>query len=627
MDSLLTLRFSAGPGIKEQSLMSNLGRLLGYLRKHWVPVTIVVLAMLVSTMLEMSPAVLLRKIVDTALPEKDLSLLARLSFAFVGVAILKGLVLYVQWCTSELIGQRIIYQMRQDIHDHLQTLPPSYFATMGTGQIMARLTSDIESVQNFIGWGALFLINMVLMAIGVSSYLAYLNWRLMLATIITFPFLLQTVFRFDKSIRPAWKNVREKMGKLTEALQENITGIRVVKAFAREPVEIEKFARKNTEHYNANMERAGIEAKAQPFLEFLTGMSAVIMVGYGGYLVLSGQMTVGTLFAFYSLLWSLIWPVRMLGWLVNMAEQALAAAPRLFELLDTQPEIRDCPSPIHLPHATGHIAFEDVGFSFPGDDRETLACINLEILPGERVAIVGGTGSGKSTLVNLIPRFIDPSVGRITLDGYDLKNICLKSLRKNMGLVLQENFLFSATVRENISLGKPGADFREVRRAAELAQAHRFISEFPKGYDTPLGERGIGLSGGQKQRVALARALLTDPKILILDEATSSVDTETEYLIQEGLSEVMEGRTSIIIAKRLSTIRGADKIVILKNGRISQVGTHLELLSQPGFYKKLFQSQFAEEDVELALNLELGNGAQESRDHTEGGCQAAQDRV
>ena len=304
---------------------------------------------------------------------------------------------------------------------------------------------------------------------------------------------------------------------------------------------------------------------------------------------------------------------RMLGWLVNMAEQALAAAPRLFELLDTEPEIRDCPSPVELEEIKGHIVFENVDFSFPGDDRKTLENINLEILPGETVAIVGGTGSGKSTLVNLIPRFLDPTAGRITIDGHDLREISLKSLRSNIGLVLQENFLFSATVRENISLGKPDAPLDEVMKAADLAQAHRFASEFPKGYDTPLGERGIGLSGGQKQRVALARAILTDPKILILDEATSSVDTETEYLIQEGLSDVMENRTTIIIAKRLSTIRDADKIVILKNGKISQVGTHLELLSQPGFYKRLFESQFAEQDVELALNLELENAL--NQDH------------
>lgn len=585
--------------------MSNLRRLLGYLKPHWLLLAIVALAMLASTFLEMSPAVLLRRIIDTAIPNRDLKLLSALALGFVEVAFVKGIVLYVQWYLSELVGQKVIFRIRQDVHDHLQTLPPSYFSTMGTGQVMARLTSDIDSVQNFVGWGALLLANMIAMTLGVSTYLAYLNWRLMIASVVTFPLLFRTVMQFDKAIRPAWKHVRERMGELTETLQENIAGIRVVKAFAHEPGEIQKFARKNSEHYMANMERANVEAKAQPMLDFLSDLSVVIMIGYGGYLVLTDQMSMGTLFAFYSLIWSLIYPVRTLGWLVNMAEQALAAAPRLFEILDEEPQIRDCASAIDLQDVDGHLIFENVSFSFPGDNRMTLDNVSFEIMPGETVAIVGGTGSGKSTLANMIPRFVDPTGGRVILDGHDLREVSLKSLRKNIGIVFQENFLFSATVRENISLGKPDASLEEVIEAAKLAQAHPFIADFPKGYDTELGERGIGLSGGQKQRVALARALLMNPKILILDEATSSVDTETESRIQEDLTEVMQGRTSVIIAKRLSTIRGADKIVILDKGRVAQIGTHLELLSQPGFYRNLFESQFVEEDIERALNLEL----------------------
>lgn len=585
--------------------MSNLRRLLGYLKPHWLLLAIVALAMLASTFLEMSPAVLLRRIIDTAIPNRDLKLLSALALGFVEVAFVKGIVLYVQWYLSELVGQKVIFRIRQDVHDHLQTLPPSYFSTMGTGQVMARLTSDIDSVQNFVGWGALLLANMIAMTLGVSTYLAYLNWRLMIASVVTFPLLFRTVMQFDKAIRPAWKHVRERMGELTETLQENIAGIRVVKAFAHEPGEIQKFARKNSEHYVANMERANVEAKAQPMLDFLSDLSVVIMIGYGGYLVLTDQMSMGTLFAFYSLIWSLIYPVRTLGWLVNMAEQALAAAPRLFEILDEEPQIRDCASAIDLQDVDGHLIFENVSFSFPGDNRMTLDNVSFEIMPGETVAIVGGTGSGKSTLANMIPRFVDPTGGRVILDGHDLREVSLKSLRKNIGIVFQENFLFSATVRENISLGKPDASLEEVIEAAKLAQAHPFIADFPKGYDTELGERGIGLSGGQKQRVALARALLMNPKILILDEATSSVDTETESRIQEDLTEVMQGRTSVIIAKRLSTIRGADKIVILDKGRVAQIGTHLELLSQPGFYRNLFESQFVEEDIERALNLEL----------------------
>lgn len=591
--------------------MSNLRRLLGYLKPHWLLLAIVALAMLASTFLEMSPAVLLRRIIDTAIPNRDLKLLSALALGFVEVAFVKGIVLYVQWYLSELVGQKVIFRIRQDVHDHLQTLPPSYFSTMGTGQVMARLTSDIDSVQNFVGWGALLLANMIAMTLGVSTYLAYLNWRLMIASVVTFPLLFRTVMQFDKAIRPAWKHVRERMGELTETLQENIAGIRVVKAFAHEPGEIQKFARKNSEHYMANMERANVEAKAQPMLDFLSDLSVVIMIGYGGYLVLTDQMSMGTLFAFYSLIWSLIYPVRTLGWLVNMAEQALAAAPRLFEILDEEPQIRDCASAIDLQDVDGHLIFENVSFSFPGDNRMTLDNVSFEIMPGETVAIVGGTGSGKSTLANMIPRFVDPTGGRVILDGHDLREVSLKSLRKNIGIVFQENFLFSATVRENISLGKPDASLEEVIEAAKLAQAHPFITDFPKGYDTELGERGIGLSGGQKQRVALARALLMNPKILILDEATSSVDTETESRIQEDLTEVMQGRTSVIIAKRLSTIRGADKIVILDKGRVAQIGTHLELLSQPGFYRNLFESQFVEEDIERALNLELTDAQSE----------------
>lgn len=589
----------------EENLMTNLSRLLAFLKPYWAYLGAVLLAMIAGTLLEISPAMLTREIVDTALPANNLSLVAKLSLGFIGIAALRGLVNYIQWYVQEMVGQKVIYDIRQSVHDHLQTLPPSYFSSMGTGQIMSRLTSDVDAVQQFVGWGALLMMQIGISFAVSSAFLGYMNWKLVLVTYTTFPFLFRTVLWFDKHIKPAWENVREVMGTLTEALQENITGIRVVKAFAGEEREAEKFASKNSAHYEANMQRARVESKAQPLMDFQTGLSVIVMMGVGAHLVLKEEMTLGTLFAFYTLIWSLIWPVRMLGWLVNMAEQALAAAPRLFEILDAKPAISDIDNPVILDDVRGHVVFRDVTFAFPGDSRETLKNISLEIQPGERVAVIGGTGSGKSTLVNLLPRFLDPTTGTITLDGHDLRDIQLRSLRSHIGLVLQDNFLFSATVKDNIALGKPDASPEEIRRAAELAQASSFIEKLPKGFETPVGERGIGLSGGQKQRVALARALLMDPAILILDEATSSVDTETEYLIQEGLEEVMQGRTSIIIAKRLSTTRGADKIVIMDGGEITQVGTHEELLSSPGFYRNLFESQFAQEDVETALTLEL----------------------
>lgn len=585
--------------------MANLKRLLNYLRPHRALVVVVIFMMFVATLLEIQPFTIQKRVLDEALPAKNMGLIASLCLLYVGVWVIRGVVNYIQWYSSELVGQKVIYDMRQEVHDHLQRLPPSFFSSLGTGQVMSRLTSDIDSVQQFVGFGALLLVNMGILFLAVGSYLAYLNWRLMLATAVAFPFLFRTVFWFDKNIRPAWKNVREIMGKLTENLQESISGIRVVKAFAREPYENAKFAARNRAHHDANMERAGIESVGQPHLDFLSGLSALAVMGYGGYMVLQGAMSMGTMIAFYGLIWNLIWPIRMLGWLVNMAEQALAASPRLFEILDTVPTIKNRPGATPLHKTDGHITFENVHFAFPGDPRDALVDINLEILPGQRVAIVGGTGSGKSTLVNLLPRFLDPTEGRILIDGIDTRDLDLKSLRSHIGAVLQDNFLFSATVKENIALGKPEASDADIARAARLAQAAPFIEELPRSYDTPVGERGIGLSGGQKQRIALARALLVDPEILILDEATSSVDTETEYLIQEGLDEVMKGRTSIIIAKRLSTIRGADKIVIMDQGRVSQVGTHEELLAQPGFYRRLFESQFAEEDVEKALAREL----------------------
>ncbi|MGI6642484.1 MAG: ABC transporter ATP-binding protein [Bacillota bacterium] len=590
--------------------MSGLLRLLTYVKPHWKLLVLVVLAMVASAFLEVSPAVLVRRIVDTALETKNVALAARLSTGFVAIAIGRAIVNYTQWYFSELVGQKVVYEIRQSIHDHLQELPPSYFSGMGTGQVMSRLTSDVEAVQDFLCWGALLLTQMVVTMTVVTGFLFRINWRLTLATLVTFPFMVRMVFWFDRNVRPAWKNVRERIGRLTENLQENISGIRVVKAFSREGHETTKFGSMNRAHYEANMERALIESKAQPVLDFLSGISPIVVLGYGGHLVLSGRMTVGDVMAFHVLIWSLIWPTRMLGWLVNYAEQALAASPRLFELLDSEPSIKNAPDPVILDRVKGHIVFRNVSFAFPGDTKETLHDINLEIFPGERVAIVGGTGSGKSTLMNLLPRFLDPTSGQIILDGIDLRHIDLKSLRSHMGVVLQDNFLFSATVRENIALGKANASTEDVEKAARLAQAMPFIEELPMGLETPVGERGIGLSGGQRQRIALARALLMDPRVLILDEATSSVDTETEYLIQEGLDEIMTGRTCLLIAKRLSTIRGADRIVIMDRGRIVQIGTHQDLLSQPGFYRNLFESQFAQEDVQRALSLEMDSSSQ-----------------
>jgi ATP-binding cassette subfamily B multidrug efflux pump len=585
--------------------MRRFVRLLDLIRPHWPALTLVALALVVGTVLELTGPYLIRLVVDRAIAQRDLTLVAWLAAGYVILYVVRGGVAYLQWLWSERTGQKIVFLLRKRLHDHLQRLSHAYFAKSQTGQIMSRLTGDVESVQNFVGWGALLLTQVTVMIVAVTTFLFWLNWRLAFVTLITFPLLGRTVLTFQRRVRPAWERVREKTGRLTTVLQENVTGVRVVKAFAREPYEMGKFASRNQDVLSENMARAKIEAGAQPLMDFLSGLSVVFLMWYGGTEVLSGRMTLGSLFAFQGYLWLVIWPVRMLGWLVNDMEQALAAAPRIFEILDATPDITDRPGAKDLPPVTGRLAFEGVTFKFADADAPALSGLSLEIRPGEVVAVVGGTGSGKSTLINLLPRFHDVTEGRVTIDGHDVRDVTLASLRRQIGVVLQETFLFSATVKDNIAYGKPDAAMEEIIAVAKVAQAHEFIETLPKAYETRVGERGVGLSGGQKQRVALARALLLDPRILILDEATSSVDTETESLIQEGLEQAMRGRTTLIIAKRLSTVKNADRVLVLEEGRVTGFGTHEELLRAGGLYLRMFETQFGA-DTEIAAALRVG---------------------
>ncbi len=563
---------------------------------HWLTVLAVVASMLIGTALDAVPPLLTRRIIDNGIAKGNLTLILSMIAVYIGVWVVRGVFNFTQWYSAELVGQKVTYDLRKSLHDHLQELSHNFYAKAQTGQLMSKLTGDVECIQNFLGWSALLLSNNIVILIAYTGILLSISWRLTLASLITYPFLGYTVVRFDKRIRPAWEKVREQMGKLTTVLQENVSGVRVVKAFARENYEVSKFSAKNQDHLQGNLDRAEIEAQTNPTMELLSGLSIVLFLYFGGREVMANRLTLGDLFAFQMYLWMLIWPVRMLGWLINMMERALAAAPRLWEILDTKPEIADTTESTDFPNMAGHIRFENVSFRFDDGNEDVLSEINLEVKPGETIAVLGGTGSGKSTFINLIPRFYDPTQGRITIDGVDIRKITLSSLRRQIGLVLQETFLFSASVGENIAYGRPNATEEEVQAAATASQAAQFISKLAKGFRTRVGERGVGLSGGQKQRVALARALLMNPRILILDEATSSVDTETEFLIQEALDGIMKDRTTLIIAKRLSTVKGANRVVILDGGRIAEIGTHQELLAQGGVYKRLFDGQFADQD-------------------------------
>jgi ATP-binding cassette subfamily B protein len=575
--------------------VSSLKRLYSLLLPYWPLAAFVALVTLATGGIELIPSLLLRQAVDVGIKNGDWPLITKLSLGVVAVAMVRGVLNYTQWYCADLLGLKVVSNLRQRLHDHLQTLSTSFINNISTGQLMSRLTGDVEHVQNFLGWGQTLFLAGVGGFFWVAGTLLIMDWKLALVTMITFPFLGYKVYTFQKQVRPAWEKTRESMGKLTTILQESFSGVRVVKAFARETYEIEKFRNGNESHLNDNLERAQIERVNNPVIDYLSGVSVILLVSYGGYRVMMNTMTIGTLIAFFNMIWGLIWPLRMLGWLVNYMSRALAAIPRVWEILDHEPDVQDEPDAAEIERAAGQVVFDHV--TVERDGIAVLDDIDLTVARGEKIAILGATGSGKTTLVELLPRFFDPEKGRVLIDGVDIKNIKLTSLRRQVGMVLQDTYLFSMPLDQNIAYGRPDANPEQIEAAAALAQAKDFIAELPEKYETRVGERGIGLSGGQRQRVALARALVMDPPIIVLDEATASVDTETETLIQEGLEKACAGRTTFIIAKRLSTVKGADRIIFLDKGKIAEIGTPEELAQSGQLYRALRELQFGEEAV------------------------------
>ncbi|MCE5196181.1 MAG: ABC transporter ATP-binding protein/permease [Negativicutes bacterium] len=574
--------------------MQNFRKIVTLIRPYRLLYTAVILALIVGNLMKLVPPMILRSIIDQGIPSGNMQLVVHSLWLYIGLWVLRGICNFIQWYGSENVGQRIALDLRQSLHDKLQTLSISWFAKTQTGSILAKLTEDVDIVQQFVCWSFLELITNVISVLGTVTMLVYISPTLAAKALATLPVLFFLVYRFNRVVRPAWEAVREQMDHLTSALQENISGVRVVKAFARENFEMGKFDRQNMIYRDKNISRARLEARYNPMMEFTSALGIMLFLFFGGLEYQAGRISMGDLLSFNMYLWEFMWPVRMLGFLINMLGRALAAAPRVFAILDLPAKIHDPEHPIAPEVIRGHLCFENVSFHFEDDPQtEILSRINLDVQPGERVAIVGGTGSGKTTMMNLIPRFHDVTEGRITLDGVDLRDFSLATLRQNIGMVLQETFLFSTSIGDNIAYGSPNATVAAVKHAAEVSQAAEFIDTLPQGYHTMVGERGIGLSGGQKQRVALARAVLLNPKILILDEATSSVDVETEQKIQSALETVMAGRTTLIIAKRLSTIQNADRVVILEGGRIAEMGTHQELLSLGGLYRRLFEQQMS----------------------------------
>jgi ABC-type multidrug transport system fused ATPase/permease subunit len=567
-----------------------LTRCLSYLRPYWQLTSGAYLLVLTITGLALVIPQLIRSSVDQGIRGQDMRALGLSVLAILGAVLLKGGLTFLQGRWTEIASQGVAYDLRNTLYRKLSALSFSYHDHAQVGQLLSRSIQDVERIRFITGRAFLRLVEGSFLLVATAVVLLWMKPVLALLALGTMPLLVCRAAAFSRRFRPISLAIQQQLAVLTTRLEQNLRGARVVKAFAQEPAELARFERENDTWFDLSAEAAHLRAVNVPLLDLIANMGTVVIVWYGGFLVLHGQLTLGELVAFSAYLGQLIQPVRRLGMILPAIAQATASGERAFEILDAESEVHDRPGAMPLPRVRGHVRFEHVSFAYFGRHR-VLDDVTFEVSPGQVVALLGPTGSGKSTIINLIPRFYEATQGRITLDGRDIRSVTLSSLRDQIGIVLQETTLFAATIRENIAFGRPGASEGDIIEAAKAAQAHEFIMTMPLGYETYVGERGVTLSGGQKQRIAIARALLKDPRILILDDATSSVDTDTEQLIQRALERLMRDRTSFIIAQRLSTVRMADLILVLNKGRIVALGTHEELLHTSDLYTDIYRRQ------------------------------------
>ena len=570
-------------------------RCFGYLRPYRTLTAGAYLALLGINALALMIPQFIRWIVDAGIRGQNTQLLLWSVLALLGLTLAKGALAFFQGKWTETASQGVAYDLRNAMHRKLAALSFSYHDRTETGQILSRAVQDVDRIRFVTGRAFLRLVDGAVLLIGTAAVLILTNPSLALLALCTMPVLAFRTFNFARHLRPLSLAIQQQLAVLTTRLEQNLRGARIVKAFAQEEAEIAHFDRENDRWFDLSVRSTRLQSLNVPLIDLIANISTVLIIWYGGQLVIQQQLTLGELVAFTTYLAQLVQPVRRLGQIIPALTLAAAAGERIFEILDTESKVRDAPDATVLPTPRGGVHFENVSFAYFRRHR-ILSDITFEAQPGQVIALLGATGSGKSTIINLIPRFYDPTEGRITIDGQDLRCVTLNSLRDQIGIVLQETMLFAATIRENIAFGRPDATAEQIIAAARAAQAHDFITETPNGYDTLVGERGITLSGGQRQRVAIARALLKDPRILILDDATSSVDAETEQLIQVALERLMRGRTSFVIAQRLSTLRMADLILVLEQGRIAARGTHDELLRTSGLYAEIYHHQLRGKD-------------------------------
>ena len=633
--------------------MKSLARALGYLKPYWPLALGTFVCLLVASLLNLVIPALTGRIIDDGIDKKAVDVIVWGSLAMIGVALVRALFSFLQGFWAAKASQNVAYDLRNVLYEKIQKLSFGYHDRAQTGQLLTRATNDVDRVQMFVGRGFIMFITALIMIIGSLILLFSLDWQLALIMLVLMPLTMFIFVRFATLARPLFTKVQQYLSHLNTVLQENLAGVRAVKAFAREPYERDRFAAANLDLMDQSIDVGKLLARGFPLIFLLANLGTLAVIWLGGLRVIGQDMTLGQLVAFNGYLTMTMFPLFMLGMIIAMVSQASASAERVFEILDAQSEVTEKPDAATLPAIKGRVAFEGVWFRYfgPKDEPQTaspdgdaqpgshpggrqrrrrpggdgggmagmgmgmgmagsetqgptlagddwvLKNVSFVAEPGQTIALLGATGSGKSSIINLIPRFYDVTRGTVTIDSVDVRDVALDSLRSQIGLVLQETTLFTGTIRDNIAYGRPEATMDEIVVAAEAAEAHDFVTEFAAGYDTQVGGRGVTLSGGQKQRIAIARALLLDPRILILDDSTSSVDVDTEYRIQQALDKLMLSRTSFVIAQRISTVRDADMILVLDDGRIAAQGTHEELARDSAIYAEIYSSQLQGDDL------------------------------
>ena len=572
--------------------MKTLLRLMAFARKYWGWLSLAFICLIATTAFSLAVPRALGRGIDTILSSGDRSSLFVAAAVVIAASILRGVSEYWNTYLSEVISQKTAYDIRNAIYDQLQRLSFSYHDQSQTGQLMSRATVDVEAIRAFFGRGLLGIAQTLILFVGISYLLISMDWKLALLALAFIPAVGWRAVMVGTKLRPVWLKVQQLMGVLGSTLQENLTGVRIVKAFSRQKEEEQTFSAQAKALSDEQVRAARLRAVNMPLMVFLISLPTGLILWYGGRQVIAGNQTIGNLTQFILYIGMLATPVRRLAIMTNLLSRTVSAGQRILEILDSRSMVTDKPDAVELKNVRGEVRFEDVSFGY-NSKEPALRNVNFTVQPGELVALLGGSGSGKSTIAHLLPRFYDVSSGRITLDGADIRDVTVASLRKNVGIVQQDVFLFSARIRDNIAYGAVEADMEQIVAAAKSASLHDFIVSLPDGYDTWVGERGITLSGGEKQRLAIARTLLTNPRILILDDSTSSVDAGTEYLIRQALERLVQGRTVFVITHRLPVIKSADLILVLDEGMIVERGRHDELMAMKGLYAQIYQSQLS----------------------------------